>query len=461
MPTSLSALRPWRSRALIAAGLGAVLAPSLLMSADASSHREAPMISKDPVADNTDVYAFVDPRNPNTVSLISNFVPFQEPGGGPNYYEFGNDVLYEIHIDNDGDAIEDVTYEFQFTSNVVDPNTFLYATGPIDSASDPDWNQPQSYTVTKVVDGVRTVMGSNFRTAPNNVGPRSTPNYPQLAKSAVHRLAGRTGQVFAGQRDDGFFVDIAAIFDLGTLRPFSELHAIEGPPSTDGIDTLAGYNVNSLALQVLKSEVLGDDGDPVIGVWSTASRRQTRVLDAAGGPSTFGGDWVQVSRLGNPLVNEVVIPLKLKDAFNSLEPANDAAALSGVQAPPYSTEGAIPLVQDPILGFYIEALYGIDVPDAPRDDLIPVFLTGIPGVNQPQGEVQPAEMLRLNTNTPGASWPNGRLVNDDVVDTALSAVAGTELTDGANKNDVPYLSRFPYLGTPHQGYELNNPARVR
>jgi hypothetical protein len=211
---------------------------------------------------------------------------------------------------------------------------------------------------------------------------------------------------------------------------------------------------------VPKSELLATSGDPVIGIWSTASRRQTRVLDAAGGPSTFGGDWVQVSRLGNPLVNEVVLPLKLKDAFNALEPANDAAALSGVTAPPYSTQGAIPLVQDPILGFYIENLYGIDVPDAPRDDLIPVFLTGIPGVNQPQGTVQPAEMLRLNTNSVGASWPNGRQVGDDVVDTALSAVAGTALTDGANANDVPYLDRFPYLGTPHQGYELNNPARV-
>jgi hypothetical protein len=444
---------------LLAAGLGALLAPTLLTSANASSHREAPMISKDPVADNTDVYAFVDRRNPNTVSLISNFVPFQEPGGGPNYYEFGDDVLYEIHIDNDGDAVEDVTYEFAFTSNIVDPNTFLYATAPIDSVKDPDWNQPQTYTVTKVVDGTRTVMGSNFRTAPNNVGPRSTPNYAQLAKGAVHRLAGRTGQVFAGQRDEGFYFDAAAVFDLGGLRPFNPAHVIP-LPEEDGIDTFAGYNVNSLALQVLKSEVLGDDGDPVIGVWSTASRRQTRVLDAAGGPSTFSGDWVQVSRLGNPLVNEVVIPLKLKDAFNALEPVNDAAALSGVTAPPYSTQGDIPLVQDPILGFYIEALYGIDVPDAPRNDLVEIYLTGIPGVNQPQGTVQPAELLRLNTDTPGASWPNGRSVGDDVIDISLTAVAGTELTDGANENDVPYLQRFPYLGTPHQGYELNNPARV-
>jgi hypothetical protein len=265
--------------------------------------------------------------------------------------------------------------------------------------------------------------------------------------------------VFAGQRDEGFYFDAAAVFDLGGLRPFNPAHVIP-LPEEDGIDTFAGYNVNSLALQVPKSEVLGSAGDPVIGVWSTASRRQTRVLDAAGGPSTFSGDWVQVSRLGNPLVNEVVIPLKLKDAFNALEPVNDAAALSGVTAPPYSTQGDIPLVQDPILGFYIEALYGIDVPDAPRNDLVEIYLTGIPGVNQPQGTVQPAELLRLNTDTPGASWPNGRSVGDDVIDISLTAVAGTELTDGANENDVPYLQRFPYLGTPHQGYELNNPARV-
>ena len=449
-----SLVRSRTSRAIVVGGMGSLLALSTLVSADASSHREAPLISKDPVADNTDVYAFVDSDNPEFVNLIANFQGFQEPGGGPNYFEFGDDVLYEIKIDNDGDAEEDVTYEFRFTTNTVDPNTFLYATGPISDVQDDTWNRPQEYTVTKVENGRRRTVARNLRTAPANVGPRSTPDYESLAASAVHELG--DGQVFAGQRDEGFFADIASIFDLGALRPVLG----ESYEGGEGIDTFAGYNVQSIALQVPKADITSDD-DPVIGVWSTASRQTVRVFRGNNGSRPFSaGSWVQVSRLGNPLVNEVVIPLKLKDAFNSLEPEDDAETLTGVAAPPYSTEGDIPLVQDPILGFYIEALYGVDVPDAPRNDLVEVFLTGIPGLNQPE-DVQPAELLRLNTDAVDSSWPNGRNVGDDVVDTALSAVGGTTLTDGANSNDVPYLDDFPYLGTPHQGTDLRNPERVQ
>jgi hypothetical protein len=451
--------------------MGSLLALSTLVSADASSHREAPLISKDPVADNTDVYAFVDSDNPDFVNLIANFQGFQEPGGGPNYFEFGDDVLYEIKIDNDGDAKEDISYEFRFTTNTVDPNTFLYATGAINDVNDDTWNRPQEYTVTKVENGRRSQVARNLRTAPSNVGPRSTPDYESLAETAVHDLSRNSGKVFAGQREEGFFVDIAAIFDLGGLRPFNSAHAVP-LPNEDGVDTFAGYNVQSIALQVPKADITSDD-EPVIGVWSTASRQTVRVFRGNNGSRPFSaGSWVQVSRLGNPLVNEVVIPLKLKDAFNSLKPKDDAATLTGVTAPPYSTEGDIPLVQDPILGFYIETLYGITIPPAPRDDLVQVFLTGIPGVNQPEN-VQPAEMLRLNTDTADASWPNGRQVGDDVVDTALQAVAGgyaltpdfnvspnNALTDGVQQNDAPYLDTFPYLATPHQGYELENPERV-
>jgi hypothetical protein len=442
------------------------------------------MISKDPVADNTDVYAFVAPDAPDSVTLIANYQGFQEPGGGPNYFEFGEDVLYEINVDNDGDAIPNVTYEFRFSTTTVDPNTFLYATGPIDSVVDEDWNRPQTYTVTKVANGSRTEVASGLRTAPSNVGPRSTPDYPSLAQGAIHSLDA-DGQVFAGQREEGFYVDIASIFDLGGLRPFNPEHIIP-LPEEDGIDTFAGYNVQSIALQVPKSEVVSDD--EVIGVWATASRFQTQVLQADGSSPMNSGPFVQVSRLGNPLVNEVVIPLKLKDAFNSLEPVNDAETLTGVAAPPYSTEGDIPLVQDPILGFYIEELYGIETPPAPRDDLVSIFLTGIPGVNMPE-TVQPAEMLRLNTSVEPTpfddqdrlgllagqpdGFPNGRRVGDDVVDIALRAVAGgtpftpdfnvapnNALTDGVDENDRPYLESFPYLATPHQGYELENPERV-
>ncbi len=482
-----SSARTWASRALLAGGLGSTLALSTLVSADASSHREAPLISKDPVADNTDVYAFVDADDPDMVNLIANFQGFQEPGGGPNYFEFGDDVLYEIHVDNDGDAVEDVTYEFRFTTTTVDPNTFLYATGPITTVDDETWNRPQEYTVTKVENGERRRMARNVRTAPSNVGPASTPDYESLAQTAVTELKDG-GQVFAGQREEGFYVDIASIFDLGSLRPFLPNYE----DGTEGIDTFAGYNVQSIALQV-PVEHLTDDDEPVIGVWSTTSRQSTRVFkNNDGSKPKSSGDWVQVSRLGSPLVNEVVIPLGLKDAFNSLEPKDDAATLTGVQAAPYSTEGDIPLVQDPILGAYMEQLYGLTIPGPERTDLISIFLTGIEGLNQP-ADVQPAEMLRLNTETPptpfadrdplgllaGQSdgFPNGRRVGDDVVDIALRAVAGgtplapepevtnvapnNALTDGVDGNDRPYLQDFPYLATPHQGTDLRNPQRVQ
>ena len=486
MPTTRAlARRAPGGRTLLLLGVAMALALSMLVDAGASSHREAPLITEDPVADNTDVYAFVAPDAPNSVTLISNFVPFQEPGGGPNYYKFGDDVLYGIHIDNNGDAVADVTYEFRFTTRTVDPNTYLYATGPIESISDladddnGGWNRPQTYTVTKVANGTRTVIARDLRTPPVNVGPRTTPNYPALAQQAIHTL-NPGGKVFAGQRDDGFFVDIASIFDLGGLRPLNEAHLIK-QPTADGRDTLAGYNVHSIALQIPISQL--DTQSHTIGVWSTTDR-----LNASVGGKVRQG-WTQVSRLGNPLINEVIIPTNLKDAFNTLTPSQDAGALAGVTAPPLSTEGPIPLVTDPMLAEQIEVLYpGVTTPPAPRTDLVSVFLTGIQGVNQPKN-VKPAEMLRLNTSvqpTPfgqqnrlgflagqNDGFPNGRRVGDDVLDIALRAVAGgypltpdfnkapnNALTDGANANDLPYLTQFPYLAVPHQGYELDNPDRV-
>lgn len=467
----------------VAAVVSALVAASLL-GADASSHREAPLITEDPVADNTDLYAYVAPDAPNSVTFITNFQGFQEPGGGPNYFRFGDDVLYELHVDNDADATADVTYEFRFTTTTVDPNTYQYTTGPVSNISDDAWNRPQTYSVYKVEDGNRTKIASDVLTPPANVGPRSTPNYEALAQQAVHSLDGG-GKVFAGQRDEGFYVDIAAIFDLGGLRPFNDAHAIPLPVE-DGVDTFAGYNVQSIALQVPKSEVVADDD--VIGVWSTSSRRKVRVFaqDSSASP-VHRGKWVQVSRLGNPLVNEVVVPLKAKDVFNTLQPAQDADVFPTLDAPPLSTDGSIPLVTDPILAEQITALYGIETPDAPRDDLVSVFLTGVDGLNKPSGEVRPAEVLRLNTAVAptafgsqdplgvlagdNAGFPNGRRVGDDVTDIALRAVAGVlvdgfdqspnnALSDGVQDNDVPYLQTFPYLGTPHQGYELDNPARV-
>src|ERR1700752_2280833 len=190
-----------------------------------SSHREAPEISKDPVADNTDVYAFVSPDNPNTVTLIANFIPLEGPAGGPNFFEFGDDVLYQIHIDNNGDGYPDVSYAFAFDVVVGNPNTFLYNTGEIDSITSPNWNRKQFYSITRMDHrtGSRQVLGSGLSCPPCNVGPLSTPNYATLASEAIHSLpGGRT--VFAGQRLEGFYVDLGSIFDLADLRPFEQLH---------------------------------------------------------------------------------------------------------------------------------------------------------------------------------------------------------------------------------------------
>src|SRR5215472_1795953 len=188
-----------------------------------SSHREAPEISKDPVADSTDVYAFVSPDRPDSVTLISNYIPLQGPAGGPNFYEFGDDVRYDIHIDNDGDGRPDVTYQFRFETRLRDRNTFLYNTGPILSLDSPNWNSRQFYTVTRVEGDDVKVLGSGLASPPCNIGPLSTPNYASLASAAVHELPGGI-RVFAGQRAEGFYVDLGSIFDLLNLRPLEQLH---------------------------------------------------------------------------------------------------------------------------------------------------------------------------------------------------------------------------------------------
>ncbi|CAN5127769.1 DUF4331 domain-containing protein [soil metagenome] len=456
---ALSMKRPQigKTRLYAMAGLSGALVLSLLVSASASSHREAPLITEDPVADNTDVYAFVSPDKPDTVTLISNWVPLEEPAGGPNFQKFGDEVLYEINIDNNGDAVDDITYEFRFSTEIGNPDTFLYNTGPITSLDDPDFNIRQFYTVTEVRDGVRTELGSHLPTPPVNIGPRSTPDYAMLAREGIQDLGGGM-KVFAGQRDDAFFVDLGSVFDLLGLRPLNPAHVIP-LPAADGRDNVSGYNTHSIAIQVPMASIVEDD--PVIGVYSTTYRRQSRVFRPDGGNLVHRGPWVQVSRLGNPLINEVIIPLRDKDNFNASEPADDAQFL--------------PYVLDPEPGRLIPALYPVFecFPDAPRDDLVSVFLTGIPGINQPQGVV-PSEMLRLNTSIP-TGFPNGRTLTDDVVDTELVALAGaalpaqecfgqepnSSLTDGVDQDDDDrLLNRFPYIGTPHQGYESDENESV-
>lgn len=472
-----------RGRVALALGLAGAMGLSIVSGVNASSHREAPLISQDPVADNTDVYAFVSPDAPDTVTLIANWIPAEDPAAGPNFYRFGEDVLYAIHIDNDGDAVEDVTYEWRFRDEILNPDTFLYATGQIETLDDSDYNYRQRYDVFEVRDGVRKRVLTDAIMPPDNVGI-STPDYAALAADAVYPLEGAAGKTFAGQRDDAFFADIGSIFDLGQLRPFLPAYKPATRDAQEPVDFFSGYNVHTTSIQVPIADLTQGDED-VIGVWSTASRPKVRVFNQNSGANPVNrGRFVQVSRLGNPLVNEVVIPLGLKDTFNTLKPAQDAGALSQ----PADDRGVtIPLVQDPELAGLITGLYGVETPPAPRNDLVSIFLTGIEDLNQP-ANVQPAELLRLNTSTtptPFADqdrlgflagqndgFPNGRRLGDDVIDIALRAVAGgtpftpdfdnspnNALADGVDSNEAPFLLTFPYQATPWQGYGENNELR--
>ena len=303
-----------------------------------SSHREAPEISKDPVADGTDVYAFVSPDDPRKVTLIANFIPLQKPDGGPNFYEFGDDVRYEIHVANKGKAEPDISYRFRFTTRIRNAKTFLYNTGQINSIGDPTWNRPQFYSITKVKNGRETVIARNLPVPPVNVGKRSTPDYAKLSRQAVHTLGSR--KVFAGQRADAFHVDLGSIFDLGALRPFNEAHVIN-MPEMNGRNSVQSYNVHTIALQVpIKELARGgvrptDPSKPgaVIGVWATASRQKSRIFDKEKGKFVGTGPWQQVSRLANPLFNEVIVPMAEKDQWNARSPRRDSRYTKYVNTP--------------------------------------------------------------------------------------------------------------------------------
>ena len=460
----MSTARKWLPRALPVLVVALALGATSLAVGNASSHREAPLIADDPVADATDTYAFVSPDKPDTVTLVGNWVPLEEPAGGPNFAHFGDDVRYDFDVDNNGDNVPDLVYQFTFKTTVGSGDTFLYNTGPIDSIDSKNLNVKQTYTVTLVKGGKSTVVAKDLPVAPANIGPRSTPNYDALAAEAVKPL-GDGGQVFAGPRDDPFYVDLGSVFDLLGLRPLNNAHAIPEPVAP-GVDDLQGYNVHSIVVQVPTAQLTAS-GDPVIGVWTETYRRKERVANTNGTLANKGA-WVEVSRLGMPLVNEVVIPLGKKDKFNASKPTGDAQFLR--------------FVQDPEPSRLIPMLYpGVKVPPTPRKDLVSIFVTGIDGVNMPKG-VKGGEMIRLNTSTPVTAltsqnrlgllagqmdgFPNGRRPVDDVTDIELRALAGgtpftpdfnispnNALTDGVDANDVAFLAAFPYLAAPHQGYD--------
>ena len=472
-----------------------------------SSHKEAPAISNDPVADNTDVYAFVSPDKPDTVTLIANFSPLEDPAGGPNFDEFGDDVLYEIHIDNNGDALPDITYQFRFRTVNTIPDTFLYNVGTIESIDSKNWNRRQFATVTRVSGGhagggkdggardIGEVLGTDLPCPPCNVGPLSTPNYAHLAEQAIHTLPGGC-RVFTGQRAEGFYVDIGAIFDLGDLRPFQNLHIGSSMPAAPGVNGTKAKNIQSIALQIPKCDLTADgrtpsdptDAHAVIGVYATASRQRSRMYETDG-TIVNTGPFVQVSRLGNPLVNEVLIPIPQKDHFNSQCPAGDSQFAPHVANPELSQ--LLPVLYPGVF----PNLAALNASGKPRADLLAILLTGIPagivpGFQNSTGTVQ-ADMLRLNMAIPptmrhpsnlgligmdAAGFPNGRRVFDDVTTIELRALAGATYalvdktytpdkaagaitqgltssnTDVCAENTVHYLHCFPYLGTPHGGY---------
>ena len=443
---------------VVGGGLFAGLAP---LASRASSHREAPLTAADPQIDNTDVYAFVSPDRPDSVTLLSSWIPFEEPAGGPNFYLWAEHTNYDINISNDGGTNADITYRWKFTTHFRNPDTFLYNTGPVTSLNDPDLNIFQTYDLWKIANGHKNRLLHDAKVAPSNVGAASMTNYNgDLFDGATTKFgASNPSYSWVGQSDDPFFLDLR-VFDLLYGADLSEA----------GDDTLSGFNVNTFALQVPTKDVT-QGGESTIGIWSTATRPSMRIENGDGSQS-FKGKNIQVSRLGNPLVNEVVVPVGLKDYFNSSKPKADGAAL--------------PLVQDPELPHLLNAVYGTDIPDSDdstagiqRADLIQVFLTGVPTLNQP-AHVKASEMLRLNTaiapcstdcSTLGviggdvAGFPNGRRLSDDIIDVSLRVVLGVLLPDhqaladtigdGVDANDVPFLNAFPYVAYPSSGSDMS------
>jgi len=443
-------------------------------------------------------------RDGGNVNLIANFAGLELPQGGPNFVKFGDDVLYEIHVDNNGDVVPDITYQFRFRSTVGNPNSFLYNTGQVTSPSDPDLNVKQTYSVKRIKNGVETMLATDVLTPPVNVGPRSTPNYEAaLATPAIGTLAGGAGKVFSGQREDPFFADLGSIFDLLALRPIQSNHVIGTPTNTNGVDGLKGLNVHTIALQVPIGDLTSDGTTPttvdrkasVIGAYASASRQRVKVLSLDGGSAPRNaGRFVQVSRLGIPLVNEVLIPLGSKDKWNSTFPKDDAQFFGPILDP--EPTRLLPVVYPSV--FKAQGQPGANTPGggaANRPDLIQLLTGQLSGLSAANA-LPPADLLRLNvavapvTGTDAnrlgalqgdaAGFPNGRRLTDDVVDIELQVLAGvllpgfgngnpanpipgtgvpySALADGVDRdeggasNTVTPLVTFPYVAPPFSGY---------
>lgn len=487
--------------ALGAAILGNLLAMAFAPSAFASSHREAPFITQNPKVDATDFYMFrsYEAGRGAYTTLVADYVPLQDAYGGPNYFTMDPQALYEIHIDNNGDGKEDLTFQFRFTNTIKDAQFTVGGKkvsiplaingGAIDTVNPAGLNVRETYSVTVVRgdrrSGTRSAVtnatggGTTFDKPVDNIGNKSIPNYAAYAALHVYAVnipgCATPARMFVGQRKDPFVVNLGETFDLINIKAPATEFAANAESATK--DDLAKKNVTAIEMEVPTS-CLTAGADPVIGGWTTASLRQGRLLNPAPGTTTTaskeGGAWVQVSRLGMPLVNELVIGLKDKDRFNASKPSGDA------QFADYVTNPTAPALVEVLFGSA-----GAKAPtNFPRNDLVATFLTGIKGVNQPT-TVTASEMLRLNTSIAAtavgaqnrlgviggdnAGFPNGRRPGDDVVDVVLrvamgklctlnigcapadAPAGGLHFTDGAYLDEKVFTPGFPYLATPIAG----------
>ncbi|MFM9884662.1 MAG: DUF4331 domain-containing protein [Burkholderiales bacterium] len=501
MSIRMQARRFSRTACAVAAAISAIATVTV----EASSHREAPFITRHPKVDGTDFYMFrsYEPGRESFVTLIANYIPLQDAYGGPNYFTFDPDALYSIHIDNNGDNNEDLTFQFRFNNALKDiqipvggKNVSIPLTnvGAITQVNPDALNVRETFTVDVVRGDRRRGQsgritnaqggGATFDKPVDNIGNKSLPDYAAYAAKHVYNInipgCGTAGRMFVGQRMEPFQVNLGEIFDLVNI-PVAK---VVGPRNGTQSAT-ADKNISTIAVEVPIS-CLVDGSEPVIGGWTTASLRQGRLLNSSPRSDTTsasleGGPWVQVSRLGHPLINEVIIGLKDKDKFNASRPRDDG------QFADYVTNPTLPAL--------LEILYasaGVKAPTQfPRTDLVTVFLTGVPGVNKPAGNPL-SEMLRLNTSLPVtprqsqnslgaaacfvggvltptapgcdvAGFPNGRRPGDDVVDIELRVAMGfllpaavapsgnLPLTDGALVEAAQFDNVFPYLTTPIPG----------
>ena len=448
--------------AVAAIGTGGVVASM----GEGSSHREAPLTALDPTGDDPDVYAFTANDAPGHLTIIGNWIPFEDPAGGPNFYRFDDRASYYLNVDNTGDGAPDVRYRFKFKTTTRNPDSFLYALPGVASIGDPKLNVVQTYSVTrsKYKNGKQTlsrVLARDIPVAPANVGPKTIPDYAKVAGEAVRGLPGGA-KVFSGPVEDPFFVDLGSTFDAINFRKGTGA-------SGGGRDDVAGYNVHTIALQVPETWVTRDGkgvGDAkasnaVVGVWASTERPRESALARQAHKAGGSKSSVQVSRLGNPLVNEVVIPLGQKDRFNATQPKDDLANFGKY-------------VLEPELAKVINTLFpGLNVPETNRTDIVQALLTGIPGLTEIAKGAPPTDTLKVNlgvppTATPNrfgvlagdmAGFPNGRRLGDDVVDIELRVVGGflkgnkLPLGDGVDQNDKPFRASFPYVAPPVAGFD--------